>query len=91
MLCFFNVVGSIYDPDRKGVEMPTISAARIHAAKYVAEIIRDQPEAVWTGDEVRVEVTDLRQLVLFTIIVFGVDAAASQGHPADFRPQQKTY
>jgi hypothetical protein len=32
---------------------------------------------VWSGEEVRVEVTDENQLLLFTVIVFGVNAAAA--------------
>jgi hypothetical protein len=31
---------------------------------------------VWAGEEVRVEVTDSSKLVLFTVIVIGVDAPA---------------
>ena len=57
------------------------------AAQHVAEVIRDRPDAVWAGEEVRLEVTDERQMVLFTIIVFGVDAAATAGQPASFRPE----
>jgi hypothetical protein len=86
MLCYFNLAGAIYDPDVEGVEMETIGHARIYAAQHVAEIISDQPELVWMGEEVRVEVTDANRLVLFTIVVFGIDAAAALGHPATFRP-----
>ncbi len=47
------------------------------AVQSAAELIRDRPEVVWAGEEVRVEVTDSNQLVLFTVIVIGVDAAAA--------------
>jgi hypothetical protein len=64
MLCYFNLAGAIYDPDVEGYDVATISDARIQAAQYVAELIRDKPEMVWMGEEVRVEVTDASQLVL---------------------------
>jgi hypothetical protein len=87
MLCFFNLAGAVYDPDVIGYDVDTISQARLLAAKHVAEIIADRPEMVWAGEEVRLEVTDERQLVLFTIMVVGVDAAAVTGQPASFRPK----
>jgi hypothetical protein len=87
VLCFFNLAGSVYDPDVIGYEVATIDQARILAAQHVAEIIRDRPEVVWTGEEVRLDVTDERQLVLFTIMVVGVDAAAVAGQPSSFRPK----
>ena len=51
------------------------------AAQAAAELIRDRPDLVWTGEEVRVEVTDENQLVLSTVIVFGVDSAAAANVP----------
>jgi hypothetical protein len=77
MLCFFNLAGATYDPDVEGLELPSIVEARLEAARYIGEVIRDRPNLVWAGEEVRVEVTDARQLILFTIIVLGVDAPSS--------------
>jgi hypothetical protein len=57
------------------------------AAQSIAEVIRDRPNVVWAGEEVRMEVTDEHQVVLFTIIVAGVDAAADTDHPTSFRPE----
>ena len=76
MLCFFNLAGAVHDPDRDGQEMASLSAARVEAARFAGELIRDTPDMVWRGEEVRVEVTDAKQLVLFTVIVMGVDAPA---------------
>lgn len=58
-------------------ELASLSEARTMAVQSAAELIRDRPEVVWAGEEVRVEVTDSNQLVLFTVIVIGVDAAAA--------------
>jgi hypothetical protein len=87
MLCFFNLAGAVRSPDAVGVEVPTIADARIQAALNIAEVIRDRPDIVWGGEEVRLEVTDERGLVLFTIIVVGLDAAAVAGQPSSFRPK----
>jgi len=77
MLCFFNLAGAVYDPDKEGIEMASIGAARIEAARYIGEMIRDRPTLVWAGEEIRVEVTDANQMVLFTIIAVGIDAPAT--------------
>jgi hypothetical protein len=86
MKCFFNLAGAVYDPDVEGFEVATIDEARSLAAIHVAEVIRDRPNVIWAGEEVRLEVTDKNQTVLFTIIVVGVDAAAEDEHPSSFRP-----
>jgi hypothetical protein len=86
MLCFFNLVGAIYDPDAEGYEVATIEEARVLAAIHIGEVIRDRPDVIWVGEEVRLEITDEHQVVLFTIIVAGVDAAADDAHPSSFRP-----
>lgn len=77
MRFFFNLAGAINDPDNEGFELASISDARTMAVKAAAELIRDRPNIVWAGEEVRVEVTDENHLLLFTVIVFGVDAAAA--------------
>ena len=76
LLYFFNLAGALYDADVKGIELPSMGAARIMAAQHAGEILRDRPDVVWQGEELRVEVTDAQQLVLFTLIVLGVDAPA---------------
>lgn len=78
MLYFFHVAGAIYDPDDAGFELADIGEARLMAAKHAGEILRDRPGLVWQGEELRVEVTDENQLVLFTVIVLGVDSPAAK-------------
>lgn len=73
---FFNEFDGQYKRDDLGLELPTIEKARLEAVRYAAEAMRDQPELAWKGDEFRVEVTDEKHLVLFTVIVLGVDAPA---------------
>jgi hypothetical protein len=49
------------------------------AAKHAGEVLRDRPGLAWTGEELRIEVTDSAQLVLFTVIVLGVNSPAGHG------------
>lgn len=78
MRYFFNLAGAIYDPDNDGIECATVSDARIQAVLSAAELLRDRPELVWTGDEIRVEVTNKDHLLLFTVIALGVIAPAAK-------------
>ena len=79
MLYFFNVAGANYDPDVEGIELASMGDARVMAAKHAGKLLRDRPGLVWAGEELRVEVTDANQLVLFTVIVIGVDSPAAGG------------
>jgi hypothetical protein len=79
MRFFFNLAGAVHDPDKEGVDLPTLSDARVQAVRSAGELLKDQPQLVWMGEEVRVEVTDGNQLLLFTVIAAGVDAPAARG------------
>lgn len=78
MLYFFNLADAVYESDKEGVELPSIGAAREHAVRAAADYMHDHPEIVWLGDELRLEVTNKDQLILFTLIVMGVDCAAAR-------------
>jgi hypothetical protein len=73
------LAGAIYDPDHDGVDLSTFSDARIEAVRFAGELLREKPQLVWMGEEVRVEVTDEERLLLFTVIAAGVDAPAARG------------
>ena len=75
---FFNLAGAVHDPDNEGIELEGIDQARTEAVKFASDYIRNRPEVVWLGDELRLEVTNSQQILLFTLIVFGVDAPAAQ-------------
>jgi hypothetical protein len=74
MRYFFNQAGSIDNPDDEGLELASLSEARIMAVQFAGETLRDKPKLVWKGDEFRIEVTDQNALMQFTVIIFGVDA-----------------
>ncbi|MDB5719801.1 MAG: hypothetical protein JWP15_419 [Alphaproteobacteria bacterium] len=79
MRYFFNLAGAVHDPDNAGLELADMGSARLMAAQHAGELLRDRPGLVWQGEELRVEVTDCDRLVMFTVIVLGVDAPASLG------------
>lgn len=78
MRYFFNKSGAVHDPDNVGHEFAGIDEARIGAVRYASEVMRDHPTLVWGGEDFRVEVTNGERLLLFTVIVFGVDAPTMQ-------------
>lgn len=78
MRFFFNLAGAVHDPDDEGFELATMSDARMMAATEIALTLRDRPDLVWRGEEVRLEVTDEHRTLLFTVIVVGVDSPAAQ-------------
>jgi hypothetical protein len=77
MRFFFNLAGAVYDPDNKGFDLRNLGEARKQAVKSLAQSMLDEPEMVWLGEEVRMEVTNRDRQVLFTVIAVGVD-----GQPA---------
>ena len=79
MRYFLNIAGSDYDPDVEGYDLPSMHEARLMAAKHAGELLRDRPGLAWSGEELRVEVTDSNQLVLFTVIILGLDSPGGVG------------
>lgn len=79
MRYFFNVAGAVTEPDTKGLEIGSLSEARIRAVRFANEHLIERPELIWLGEEFRVEVTDDQGQLLFTFIAVGVDAPAGEG------------
>ena len=75
----FNIAGALSKPDQEGVEIASLSDARIRAVRFANEYLNSRPELVWLGEEFRVEVTDERHRLLFTFVAVGVDAPAPEG------------
>ena len=79
MRYFFNLAGAVHDPDNEGHELADLAAARMLSVELASDMLREDPKLAWTGEEFRVEVTNSERLVLFTVIVIGVDAPVSRG------------
>ena len=78
MLFFFNQLNGESRPDDQGTDFATINEARLEAVRYAGEVMRDHPTLVWEGEDFRIQVTDDTKLLLFTVIVVGVDAPAGK-------------
>jgi hypothetical protein len=76
---FFNLAGAVHDPDNEGHELADLAAARMLSVELASDMLREDPKLAWTGEEFRVEVTNSERLLLFTVIVIGVDAPVSRG------------
>lgn len=79
MRYFFNIAGALSKSDPVGVEIASMSEARIRAVRFANEYLNERPELVWLGEEFRVEVADERKRLLFTFVAVGVDAPADAG------------
>lgn len=77
---FFDVVEDGHKVDVIGADYATPEIARTEAVCFAAEILKNEPERVWKGAELRIEATDEWGTVLFTVIIVGVDAEALQRH-----------
>jgi hypothetical protein len=64
MRYYFNLAGTVHDPDNDGLELANLGLAREYAVLAAAEYLRDHPDVVWLGEEFRLEVTDEARLVL---------------------------
>lgn len=76
---FFNLSDGSVERDDVGMELTNIAAARVEAVRYTGEVLRGRPDMVSASREVRVEVTNERGLLLFTVIVIGINAPAMDG------------
>jgi hypothetical protein len=76
---FFNQLNGKLKPDDEGTECATVNDARIEAVRYASEVMREHPTLIWTGQDFRIEVTNAEKLLLFTVVVVGVDAPAGVG------------
>lgn len=74
---FFNQINGEFKKDDEGLEFASLEDARTEAVRYAGEVLCHQPGVVWQGEDFRVEVTDESQLLLFTLIVVGVDAPSA--------------
>ena len=79
---FFNRSDGYFERDVEGTELKDVHAARIEAVTFAGASLKDDPAKVWTGQDFRVEVTDESGLILFTVIVLGIDSPATSLAPS---------
>lgn len=72
---YFRTTSNAGGPDGDPFEFDTTEDARRQAVLFTSEMLKERPDAVWCED-VRLDVTTDEGLILFTIMVVGVQSPA---------------
>lgn len=72
----FDIEDHVLDLDDEGQELAGPAEARIQAIIYAGAILRDDPDLVWDGRELKVRVHEEGGPVIVTIHVHAVDTPA---------------
>lgn len=75
---FFHLHDGTEHPDTEGSYLPSLEAARGHAAVYLGKLLRDGGNEIWNGEDWRLNVADETGLVLLTIYIFAIESAAGR-------------
>jgi hypothetical protein len=78
LLYFFHTSDGARARDTTGTELADHNAARIEATKFAGLVLQAQPNVVWDNQDFRVEVTDDKDMLLFTVITLAIDAPAAE-------------
>ena len=76
MRYYFHTADGSRDRDDTGIELPNLAAARQQAIVYAGECMTDDP-SILAHRHFRVEVTDDRDLLLFTVITIAISAPST--------------
>ncbi len=66
--------------DDEGIDLPDLTAARREAARFLSDALKYRSDEFWRDGRWTLTVTDARGLVLFSIYVDSVLAAATSPH-----------
>lgn len=83
---FFHRTDGGFDVDHEGTELKDLQDARVQAILYAAGTMKDRPDYVWDGGDLRVEVADESGILLMTVIVMVVDAVTPDAIAAALKP-----
>jgi hypothetical protein len=72
----FDVYDGTQHIDSEGEELPDLSAVRTYAIRYFRDMLHDDLEAFWNGEEWRMDVADETGLRLFSLHFVGINAPA---------------
>ncbi|MBX9933589.1 MAG: hypothetical protein K2Y56_19050 [Methylobacterium sp.] len=75
---FFHVFDGKSTLDADGTELPDWHTARREAVRLAGEILSDEAQGPFLGNEWRMEVTDAKGLTLFQLDFFFTESAAIQ-------------
>jgi hypothetical protein len=72
---YFHVDGP---PDNLGMDLPNVAAAKCAAVRYAGQLICEEANSFWDSGDFEMTVTDEDDLVLFSLVLTGIDAPAIQ-------------
>jgi hypothetical protein len=72
----FNIEDGEAFQDREGTSLPSLHAARVEAAKILAQTLTANAQEFWQTERMEVNVTDGSGLTLFSVYVSARDAPA---------------
>ena len=78
---FFDLADNNREIDDDGIELPGHAEARREAVIFLGATIRDEPEKIWDGRELRVEVRDEERRLVLTVIALAVDMSREEAGP----------
>jgi hypothetical protein len=64
--------------DEDGTELASPDEAKTQAVRFASAWLRDHPDRIWEGANLKVEVSDESGTLLFTVFAKGIDGDASQ-------------
>jgi hypothetical protein len=70
---FFDLDDHEKSPDQEGTELASADAARVQGVVFAGAYLRDHPEIIWDGQEIRVIVRDENKSAIFSVIALSVD------------------
>jgi len=75
---FFHIHDGLSFPDEEGTDLTDLAAARLEAAQLAGQMMKDDSQAFWNGEDWSVQVTDEASMTLFTLHFMSVQAAATR-------------
>ena len=73
---FFQLRDGKSDRDVEGTELAGVQEARLEAGKLIGACLQNEPGALWTEAEWQLDVSDERDLILFTVLIWGFKTPA---------------
>ena len=81
MRFYFHTESDIRHSDTEGEELATVEAARVAAARIIAEMLKDGAGKFWGTKPWTLTVTDADGLIYFTVEVHGQNAPVASEPP----------
>ena len=73
----FHISDQIVRRDEEGTELSDLTAARREAVKLAGAMVSERAEHFWRDDDWKLDVTDDRGLLLFSLVIMGFDAPST--------------